>query len=390
MHILEIPSFFPPYGGEFCIEQSKALTMMGHEVRIMANIQLSIKKNYRNYIFAQTGVKTTRIDGITVIRREMRGLPKCIRPNVRRWLRDVNRMFEDYIKTYGKPDIIHAHCAKWAGYAAMLIYKNYNIPYVITEHLPLAILRTEFKDNKVWQISFLKEAYYKASMVIPVAKKLVDDTSCYYGNNYKWIEISNSIDTCFFHFHERQSQNGRPFKFCCLANFTYRKGYDILLPAFDEYCKKYPDTELHIAGVYADCKELKVMIDQCHNNSNIKIWGGLNKEEVRSLLYKSDCLILASRGEVQPLAILEAMSTGIPAISTEVTPKSLRIDNGCFICPVDDITALSQIMIHVRENYGSIDGRELSKKVAQMASLKTVGKKLDELFSAIIKSTGQH
>ena len=42
MHILEIPSFFTPYGGEFCLEQAKALKALGHEVRILSNVQLGI------------------------------------------------------------------------------------------------------------------------------------------------------------------------------------------------------------------------------------------------------------------------------------------------------------------------------------------------------------
>ena len=50
MHILEIPSFFIPYGGEFCIEQSRALTMIGHEVRIMANVYLSVKRRDRKSV----------------------------------------------------------------------------------------------------------------------------------------------------------------------------------------------------------------------------------------------------------------------------------------------------------------------------------------------------
>ena len=41
MHILEIPSFFTPYGGEFCLDQAKALKAVGHEVRILSNVQLA-------------------------------------------------------------------------------------------------------------------------------------------------------------------------------------------------------------------------------------------------------------------------------------------------------------------------------------------------------------
>ena len=30
-------------------------------------------------------------------------------------------MFREYVRRHGRPDVLHAHCCKWAGYAAMLI-----------------------------------------------------------------------------------------------------------------------------------------------------------------------------------------------------------------------------------------------------------------------------
>lgn len=53
-------------------------------------------------------------------------------------------MFKKYLSKYGKPDILHAHCAKWAGNVVMLLGKEYGVPYVITEHLPLMLLEEEF------------------------------------------------------------------------------------------------------------------------------------------------------------------------------------------------------------------------------------------------------
>lgn len=49
MHILEIPSFFTPYGGEFCLEQAKALKALGHEVRILSNVQLGVTIKGKDY-----------------------------------------------------------------------------------------------------------------------------------------------------------------------------------------------------------------------------------------------------------------------------------------------------------------------------------------------------
>ena len=50
MHILEIPSFFTPYGGEFCLDQAKALKTQGHEVRILSNVQLGVTIGLKGFL----------------------------------------------------------------------------------------------------------------------------------------------------------------------------------------------------------------------------------------------------------------------------------------------------------------------------------------------------
>ncbi|MBR6129975.1 MAG: hypothetical protein IKQ07_10135, partial [Bacteroidaceae bacterium] len=42
MHILELPSVFPPHGGLFCLEQAKVWQSLGHEVRIVSVVELSL------------------------------------------------------------------------------------------------------------------------------------------------------------------------------------------------------------------------------------------------------------------------------------------------------------------------------------------------------------
>ena len=150
MHILEIPSFFTPYGGEFCLEQAKALKAQGNEVRILSNVQLSIKKSFKYFLFSPYARFTENIEGIVVYRSYQHGVPKLIHFNVNRWVSIVRSMFKQYVDRYGKPNILHAHCCKWAGYAAMLISNEYGIPYVITEHLSSMLYEKEFgKSDKI-------------------------------------------------------------------------------------------------------------------------------------------------------------------------------------------------------------------------------------------------
>jgi glycosyltransferase involved in cell wall biosynthesis len=113
--------------------------------------------------------------------------------------------------------------------------------------------------------------------------------------------------------------------------------------------------------------------------------GLISRDDVRKLLYQSDALVLASRSEVQPLALLEAMSTGIPVVATECVPQSLRIEEGCTIVPVDDSQALSDAMRQVMERK-DFDGVAVSESVSQLASPEVIGRRLTTLFNGLLVS----
>ena len=382
MHILEIPSFFTPYGGEFCLDQAKALKALGHEVRILSNVQLGATIGLKDYVCLPYRRYEHERDGITVCQSFQRGVPMVVRQNVRRWVRIVCAMFDNYVGKYGVPDVLHAHCSKWAGYAAMLISRKYHVPYVITEHLSRLVFEKEFgpAPSDAWQIPLLREAYEQADLVIPVSEELVENIACYFGKNYRWQAVSNTIDTDFFHYQPRTALSGRAFRFCCLANNWPMKGYDILLPAFRQLKASGIDAELHIAGRGTDSAEFRSRL-----SDGMVTHGLIDKEAVRDLLYQSDALVLASRSEVQPLSLLEAMSTGIPVIATECVPQSLRIERGCTIVPTDDVKALCGAMSEVMSE-PSVDGQWLSKEVARLASPEVIGQKLEQLFSGIVAS----
>lgn len=385
MHILEIPSFFPPYGGLFCLDQAKALRALGHEVRIVSNVQLGISIGLRDYLTLPYRRYEHELDGITVLQSYQRGVPKVVRPNVDRWVNIVRSMFHDYVARYGKPDILHAHCAKWAGYAAKLIGKEYGIPYVITEHLPLMLLEGEFgpAPSVSWQIPLLKQAYNEAGMVLPVSEELVDDVACYFGKDYRWQYLSNTIDTDFFHYQEREPLQGRPYRFCCLADYYYRKGYDVLFEAYKLLQQKPVETELYIAGLFTDGSKCQTEIERM-GLKHVYSYGRIEKEAVRGLLYKCDALVLPSRSEVQPLVLLEAMSTGIPVVSTECVPRCQRL-SGCSIVPIGDAESLARAMLQVVEQPAT-DGKLYAEQVVRLASPAVVGRQLEAIFQSLVSS----
>ena len=384
MHILEIPSFFPPYGGWFCLDQAKALKALGHEVRILSNVQLGMSVGLRDFLMLPYRRFERELGGVTVCQSYQRGLPKAIHYNVDRWVSIVRSMFDDYAARYGRPQLLHAHCAKWAGYAAMLIGRKYSIPYIITEHLPLLLLEDEFgkAPSDAWQIPLLREAYETADRVIPVSEELVDDIACYYGKDYRWQYVSNTIDTGFFHYQRREPKEGRAFRFCCLADYYYRKGYDVLFEAMRQLQQSGVNIELHVAGLFTDSSACREAIEK-QGLKDVVCYGRLDKSGVRDLLYRSDSLVLASRSEVQPLVLLEAMSTGIPVVSTECVPRCQRL-SGCTIVPIGDAEALARAMRTVAEQPQN-QGMVFAEEVRRLASPAVVGRQLETIFKEILE-----
>jgi glycosyltransferase involved in cell wall biosynthesis len=214
--------------------------------------------------------------------------------------------------------------------------------------------------------------------VIPVSAELVDNISCYFGKDYQWQSISNTIDTDFYAYKKRKPLASRKYCFCCLANFWPLKGYDVLFEAFEQLRHEHVDAVLHIAGRGTDSTACRSQL-----SDGIIAHGLLDKEAVRTLLYQCDALVLASRSEVQPLVLLEAMSTGIPVISTECIPKSLRIKDGCTIVPIGDAQALADAMKELMQ-HPYADGRQLSERVAALASPKVVSKQLEQVFEELL------
>lgn len=375
MHILEIPSFFPPHGGLFCLEQAKALRGLGHEVRILACTGLGMSVDKSFYFNAPWSARRYDMEGVEVHEYYQRDFPKTIYLNTMRWIRNVTKMYDRYVKMYGKPDVLHAHCCKFAGIAAMFLSQKHAIPYYITEHLSSQLYVKDFGaewSKERWLKKLMTEAYNNANSVIPVAEELVDDIAPFFGKDYKYREISNIIDTDFFAFKEREPLRNRPFRYCCLAIADiYGKGYDVLAEAW----KGIDDAELHIAGNGTDGKELRQLFS---GSDNVRLYGHLNKEQVRDLLYKCDALVLPSRSEAQPLVLLEAMATGIPVVSTECVPRSERIAGACLIAETGNAESLRMQMNAVRSITPSPG---FSEAVRLLASPHDVALKIEALFA---------
>ena len=377
MHILELPSFFPPHGGLFCLEQAKALKALGHDVRIVSVVELGVSKDHDFYFTAPWCEERKEMEGVEVFICYMRAVPKAVRYNINRWVSLCQKAVERYVRRFGKPDVLHAHCCKSAGLAAREISQRMGIPFFISEHISPGLFERDFGQGwkkHSWLREKMRQVYNATDCVIPVSRELVDNLAPYFGKDYHYHPISNIVDTDFFSFHEREPLGHRPFRFCCLAVADiYGKGYDVLADAM-RYLPA--NIELHIAGQNTDSKPIRNLFA---HRSGVHLYGHLDKERVRDLLWKSDALVLPSRSEAQPLVLLEALATGIPAVSTECIPPSVRFPQACLYAPVGDARILAEKM---RDVMRIAPSREFSSIVQRMASPSVVARQLVNIFKS--------
>jgi len=370
MKILEIASFFPPMGGAFVLDQTRALQGVGHDVHILYCNQLGITQGIVQWLFpAKMGGEGE------VASRYIRTIPKCTRWNMQRWVAEIQRQYEVYVRDHGTPDVIHAQCSVWAGVAAMTIARRSSLPYFITEHIPLELFEREFGrnwSNHSWAGPLLREVYHNAQCIIHVAPEQYEWLASFFGYDYCHTFISNVIDTEFFSQPSSLISHSSSQILCLSISDIHRKGLDVLAEA----CPLLSDCEIVIAGRGTDGPSMQSLYGSF---SNVRLMGELDRTAVRDLIGQSDVLVLPSRSEVQPLVLLEAMCMGVPVVTTNIITKSLQIPEACFVAEVGDPKSLAE-QIRLALSHGPLS-HEKTEEVRSLVSPSAIAQKLTDLFS---------
>ncbi len=132
----------------------------------------------------------------------------------------------------------------------------------------------------------------------------------------------------------------------------WQKRPDILIQAFSLVHKKYPEYILDVCGSGREIGRLKELIEENELGSSVVLHGAV--KDVYKVLLNAEMFVLTSDFEGIPNALLEAMSIGMPVISTDCTPggAALLIDNGenGLLINRGDIEGVSNAIIKFIEN----------------------------------------
>ena len=350
LHVLLLPSFYSdpdkPVLGSFFKDQAQALRKAGLTVgvayvepRRLRAIRISRLRENHGQITSgeEDGLRTMRLHGWNPL---LQYFPGGIV-----WSFATRLLVRRYIRTYGRPDLIHAHNAHWAGFAAYQISGELGIPYVITEHSSRLLM------GVIPQLLAMiaRRAYRRASEVLVVSKaagNALEKLLC----GKKLRVIPNCVNTDFFT-PPNVTSSSRDFVFLTVAHLSPNKGIDILLRAFAARFRGDPGVSLRIGGDGPIKEDLIALCRRLSIAHKVQFLGALSRTEVRGEMWSANAFVLASFRETFGVVLIEALATGLPVIATRSGgPEDIVSDEVGILVKPGHVDELSQAMQQLRNN----------------------------------------
>lgn len=356
-----------PLNGIFEFDQAKALAKQGIEVAFIAIDfrAMSFKRKYGLFKYECDGVHVFELSlPINVYRRAL--------PILQRLLLIP---FRAMLKSFGKPDVVHAHFYSIAAIATV-IKKKYGIPLVITEH--------SSKINKpASEISALDKkvaakAYNRCNSLICVSKALADNILQNF--NHDSSVIPDMVDNQIYSYGGK-NKNLSPFVYVSVGNLVPIKAFDVLIEAF---AKADDDAQLYIIGDGSEKTKIENQITKLGLEGKVKLFGRLNRLEINEIYQHGHVFVLPSQSETFGVSYVEAMYAGLPVIATRCGgPESFVDDSNGMLVAVNDVEGLADAMNAMRANYSAYDPVKISEESTKKFSPDVISGEIIEIYNKI-------
>jgi len=154
------------------------------------------------------------------------------------------------------------------------------------------------------------------------------------------------------------------FLFCGAT--IHRKGFDLLLDAFERVRAAEPGLRLRIVGPRGDAfGRLE------GRTAGISVAGPVGQRELAGELRQADCLVLPSRNDYYGMVVAEALACGIPVLISDRVGAKALVEPGRngWIVPAGDATALAERMLGCARNRDAVRGmRDACRRSAESAT----------------------
>lgn len=362
-----------PLYGIFEFDQANALVQKGVEVAFVAIDfrSCAFKRKYGLLHYEKEGVQVFELSlPINIYRKAIPLL---------QWLLLIP--FRAMLKSFGKPDIVHAHFYSIAAIAS-IIKKKHHLPFVVTEHS--SKLNKPAKEISDLDKRLAIKAYQNCDQLICVSEAL--RVNILQNFQQDSIVIHNMVDDSVFRCPET-SPDISPFVFVAVGNLIPIKAFDILIEAFAQVKE---NAKLYIIGDGPEKERLRNQIHELQLNGQVELLGQLERTEINKVYQKSHVFVLPSQSETFGVSYIEAMYAGLPIIATRCGgPESFVDENNGLLVPVDNTDKLVKAMQEMRTNYAHYNHQQISGHCIKRFSPEIIADKIIAVYSRMITFVGE-
>ena len=348
-------SFYPELGGiqDSILLTARALGERGHTVVLYAP-----SASPRDFRLAGLPVKEVDLGERVQVRRlfsvpvpSSTGQSRLLLPTGRRW-----RGLASW-----EPDVLHTHTFLGAGWEALTAARHLRVPLVGTNHWAIGefSMYAPFAARQFARYS-VKAAtgYYNRCTLVTGPSRSVVDEMLASGLGRPAHVVSNPIDTELFRPGEPDERQAlkRHLGFSdstilYAGRLAVEKNIDVLVRALATVVRELPDAMLALAGHGTARLRLERLAAECGVGHRLKFLGTLDKPALARAYRAADVFAIASTSETQSMVLLQAMSSGLPAVGARwrALPEYIADDAGLLAEPGDAGQFAAHLLSLLRE-----------------------------------------
>ena len=389
--VLILSNMYPrkshPSGGIFVHEQVKALRKQGIDARVLSGEPSGPRSFYqdnRRWLCAHPG-HWELIDDVPVIK-----FPYLAGVSYRSFQIDADTYAFAALRCIArlKPtfnfQIIHAHTSYLDGTAGRKLAKKYHVPLVITEHMGPFKLLTE---------TFLRKR--KTQLAINAAQKLIAVSNTLLRDICSEADVKQPENTCvlpnlvnthlFCVAPEVSKKCDTKIHMLWVGHFVEVKRVDRLLQALAIAVKKEPRLCLRLLGNGALQDEFVRMVARLSLENHVDFLGWSNQNDLVKHYQASDFLVVSSETETFSVVTIEAMSCGLPILTTNCGgPSEIVNDASIGLVVEQSAQALAQGMLDMISHDDKFDAKRIRQIAEQRYAAHVVASNIINTYQSVL------
>lgn len=296
----------------------------------MGNVRILQEMGYEvhyatNYNMPAYGNDNSRLDGTGIVRHQVdfHRSPYRIRENVKAYRQLKKVLCED------RYSLVHCHTPMGAALARLAAHNTHTAPVVYTAHgfhfftgakaLNWLVYYTAEKIFAHWTdvlITINQEDYDRASKHFHMRKRMWHK-GCVKKINGVGIDLGKYRDVQVDRAAKRKELGlaDDDYVFVSVGELIHRKNHQIVIRALAQM-KTDKSVKYIICGQGDLQQDLEKLIQECGVEDKVKLLG--YRTDVKEILKASDCFIFPSKQEGLPVALMEAMASGVPVLCSKI------------------------------------------------------------------------